>query len=701
MSPRRTFHWNRSDNLRYIPIGQPLRLARVFAALILFAGCGGGTDVPPPTTVARIGGDQQQGFINTALSVPLSVRVTGSDGLALEGVTVSWTVTSGGGSVSPATSVTDGNGVATTTWTLGPVPGQQTVTASLEDGATTTFTAVATAAVACDASIAMNVGGVCLATPARAADVQVSGGAGGAEYVAIPYYDGNFTRNAVSASATAIGAVAAVGPPTPAIGPLFTATMSGNAALMLRSDLGFERSLRRRERESLRPLVSARGARSNAALSVVPVEPRMAVVGDVLSLNANAVQSCTSPDIRQGVVRHISTNAIWVEDTGNPAGGFSTADYVEMSTAFDSHIWPTDIAAFGAPTDIDQNGKVIIFFTIKVNQLTPPSQPSSFVGGFFFSRDLFPKTNSETVNGRTLSACAGSNFAEMFYMLAPDPQGTFGNARSTQFVKDVSPGTIAHELQHLINGSRRLRVTPNSTWPEVVWMEEGLSHIAEELVYYKVSGFSPRQNLTRSQILATQALQTALVNYQFANFGRFSTYLRSTHDESPYGETASSGTAPEDWDDLATRGAIWSFLRWAADHRGSGDGDVWMRLTNNTTVGADNLRNVFGADIGGRFREWAAANYLDDAQGVPQVDVTYRQPSWNFRDVLRTVSSNNDQFPLNTFNIAGQQPTFTLADGGTAYLRFGVTANTSANVRVTSGGGQLPSGASVWFVRTK
>lgn len=688
--------------MRYIPFGQPLRLACVFAVLVLVAACGGGTDVPPAAAVARIGGDQQQGTINTVLTVPLSVRVTSSGGLALEGVTVSWTVTSGGGSVSPPTSVTDVNGVATTAWTLGPVPGQQTVTASLQDGATTTFTAVATSAVACDATISMNVGGVCLASPARAADVQVSGGTAGAEYVAIPYHDGNLTRSAVSVSATAIGAVAAAGPPTPVTVPLASATMNGSAALMRGSDPGFERALRRRERESLRPLVSRGGAGSGAVLSVTPVEPRRAVVGDVLTLNANAVQSCTNPDLRQGVVRHISTNAIWVEDTGNPTGGFSTADYVEMATAFDSHIWPTDIAAFGVPTDIDQNGKVMIFFTIRVNQLTPSSQPTSFVGGFFFSRDLFPKTNSETVNGRTLSPCAGSNFAEMFYMLAPDPQGVHGNMRTTQFVKDVSPGTIAHELQHLINGSRRLRIIPNSTWPEVVWMEEGLSHIAEELVYYKVSGFSPRQNLTRPQILATQALQNALLNYQFANFGRFSSYLRRTHDQSPYGETASSGgPAPGDWDDLETRGAIWSFLRWAADHRGSGDGDVWMRLANNPTVGVENLRNVFGTDIGGRFREWAAASYMDDAQGVPQADVTYRQPSWNFRDVLLTVSSNNGQFPLNTFNIAGLQPTFTLVDGGAAYLRFGVTANASANVRITVSGGQLPAGASVWFVRTK
>ncbi|HUF66591.1 MAG TPA: Ig-like domain-containing protein [Gemmatimonadaceae bacterium] len=677
-----------------------------FVALsVVFAGCGGGTDVQPPATVARTGGDQQQGPVNVALGVPLSVRVTAADGRPLQGVTVTWVVTAGGGTVSPASSATDANGVATTNWTLGPMPGQQAVTASIEGGSSTTFTAVASAALACGPDVTLNVGGLCLASPERAANLNVNGGSAGGEFVAIPYYDGNLARTPITVSGIATGATVAGGPPTPTVAAGAMQSINANAALMLRSDLGFERALRRRERESLRPLVSSAGlfTGGGARLSVTPVEPRLTVVGDILTLNANAQQACTSPDLRQGVVRHISANAIWVEDTGNPTGGFTTNDYNEMAAAFENHIWPTDIAAFGTTTDIDQNGRVIIFFTIRVNELTPADQPSSFIGGFFFSRDLFPKTANEVVNGRTLGPCAGSNFAEMFYLLAPDPEGDHSAPRDVGFVKRVSPGTIAHELQHLINSSRRLRVIPNSTWPEVVWMEEGLSHIAEELVYYKVTGFSPRRNLSRTDILASQPLIDALLNYQFANLGRLSTYMRTTHNESPYGETPqpATGSSPEDWDDLETRGAIWSFLRWAADHRGNTDGDTWMQLANNPVVGISNLRDVFGADIGGRLREWAAATYIDDAQGVPQTDPTFLHPSWDFRTALLTVGSNNNVFPLAVHNIAEGQSTFTLVDGGAAYLRFGVPAGGNANVRITMSGAQLPPGASVWFVRTK
>jgi len=681
-----------------------LRLACAVAVALVGAACGGGTDVPPAAAVARIAGDEQQGSINAPLSMPLSVRVTASGGAPVEGVVVNWTVTAGGGSVAPATSVTDADGVASTTWTLGPIPGQQRVTATVEGGPSTAFTAVATTALACDASIEMNVGGVCLASPSRVAEVQVRGGTSGAEYVAIPYHDGNLTRSPVTVSATAVGATAAVGPPNPAIVPTSSPALSGNGAL-LQSDLGFERRLRTRERELVRSHVSAgRAGSGGAVFSVTPGDARFVVEGDRLQLNANALDPCTNPDFREGLVKKVSTRAILVEDTGNPAGGFTDADYNDLAAAFDNDIWPTDVGAFGMHTDIDQNQRVIIFFTIRVNELTPASQPNSYVGGFFFSRDLFPKSGSTlTAANKTLGACEGSNAAEMFYMLAPDPQGVFGAKRETVFVKQVSPGTIAHELQHLINSSRRLYVTPNSANSEVVWLDEGLSHIAEELVYYRVTGFAPRQNLSRTTIVASQALQTALLNYQFANFGRLSSYLRSTNNQSPYGEstTCPAPPTPCNWDDLETRGAIWSFLRWAADHRGDSDGDVWMRLANNPVVGIANLRDVFGADIGARFREWAAANYMDDASGIPQADVTFRHPSWEYRTAILTHGSNNNQFPLATFNIAGQQPTFTLVDGGAAYLRFGIAANATATVRVTSSGGQLPSGASVWFVRTK
>ena len=71
---------------------------------------------------------------STAVIQPPGVQVTDGSGNPLAGVTVSFSVTGGGGTVSPASVVTDANGVASlASWTFGPA-GEQSVTASSAAG---------------------------------------------------------------------------------------------------------------------------------------------------------------------------------------------------------------------------------------------------------------------------------------------------------------------------------------------------------------------------------------------------------------------------------------------------------------------------------------------------------------------------------------------------------------------------------------
>ncbi len=103
----------------------------------LMAGCGGDdntTGPTPQTAVALQSGDGQTQTVGQALASPVVVRVS-RDGQALPGATVSWSVTAGGGSVNPASSTTDGSGLASTTWTLGPAVGANTLEAAVS-GAT-------------------------------------------------------------------------------------------------------------------------------------------------------------------------------------------------------------------------------------------------------------------------------------------------------------------------------------------------------------------------------------------------------------------------------------------------------------------------------------------------------------------------------------------------------------------------------------
>ena len=122
---------------------------RWVGGLLLTAGlaCGDdGTGPPGQPAIAKAtpSGDAQSGAPGAQLPSPLRVTVH-QGGVPEPLVTVTWTVSSGGGSVSPATSITGGSGIAQTIWTLGPSAGAQSVQASASgvSGSPVTFTATA------------------------------------------------------------------------------------------------------------------------------------------------------------------------------------------------------------------------------------------------------------------------------------------------------------------------------------------------------------------------------------------------------------------------------------------------------------------------------------------------------------------------------------------------------------------------------
>ena len=84
-------------------------------------------------------GNNQSGLANEPLQ-PISALVLNNDGTPAAGVPVTFTVTSGGGSVSPGTVTTNANGLATTTFTIGST-GTQTVAVTSPGLTSATFTA--------------------------------------------------------------------------------------------------------------------------------------------------------------------------------------------------------------------------------------------------------------------------------------------------------------------------------------------------------------------------------------------------------------------------------------------------------------------------------------------------------------------------------------------------------------------------------
>ncbi len=72
-----------------------------------------------------VGGNGQNGAVGDLLAEALTVRVTDASGRAVPEVSVNWSVLTGGGTISPASSGTNGSGVASAEFTLGPIEGEQ------------------------------------------------------------------------------------------------------------------------------------------------------------------------------------------------------------------------------------------------------------------------------------------------------------------------------------------------------------------------------------------------------------------------------------------------------------------------------------------------------------------------------------------------------------------------------------------------
>jgi hypothetical protein len=544
----------------------------------------------------------------------------------------------------------------------------------------------------------------------------LTGGAAGAEFALVAFNSTLDGSSALGATITGTGLGTSpsnsVGMPAAALASRMPAVRGAQA--MLVPDNSFHVRLQARAAQELRSKVSAarewyrtrqRGSASTrlGTFSVAPsysAIPSAVSVGQVVRVNVNANVGCTSPTYHGARVVAVGSKSIVLADTLNPSGGFTDADYARFAARFDTLVYPLDTEAFGAPTDIDQNGRIVILFTRAVNELTPEGA-GYYVGGFFYGRDLYPASNT---TGNALFVCSASNEGEMFYMLAPDPNGEVNrNKRRTGFVDTITTATIAHEFQHLINASRRLYVNTSARdVDETIWLNEGLSHIAEELLYFRESGKQSRSNLGGDEIYTNSRATYPIFKADgIANFSRFMSYLDSPGGNSP--------VAPDD--ELATRGATWSFLRYAVDQLYPADGAVWSRFDNSTTSGLGTLAYALGpVDLTAMFRNWALANYVDDV-GFSGMDVAYTHKSWNARSVYTTVfgSYNNAgtvftpiSYPLAVTPLSeGVEAQVAVRGASAAYYRLAVRAGREALLSFASGGAAPDAALQFLVVRTK
>jgi len=742
-----------------------MRRCSSLVLVLAVAGCADGTSTPSrPRPAAIVALTSPPGSVIVGDVVgPITVRVDASDGSPVAGVPVTFAISRGGGSLSRSTDTTGAGGVASVTYTVGTLRATNEVDAIVGDLAPVRFVFVASegpsatlvlnlhetrmpagtdivfaSAVARDAygnstngtitwkgrdttlvsatmtpsnnvriqalrrpgqtylvgtsgaatdSILVTVqdpGSPCamIAAPQALAVgqlIQMSGTSAcvhaddpAPEFALIAHY--NTTVTTTSAAFTALG--------TGVIMPDTAFKGSSVASSAVAPDVSFERALRTRESASITPWVAAARAWHRAQ---APALRARLLEGQTVDVNINAFDFCAAPRLRSARVAAATNNTIILADEANPTGGFSDAEYAAFAAMMDTLVVPLDTTNFGSPGHAVGDGRTIILFTRAVNELTAGGSPNGIVLGFFYMRDLLPQQSAA-------GDCPGSNVAEMFYMLVPDPTGSInGNIRDKAFVQNVTPSTIAHEFQHLINASRRMYENDAPRVDEEPWLNEGLSHIAEELLFYRQSGLAPTANIDGSAMPAGSVVRAAIDADQINNFRRYREYLKNPEDFSPLSYN----------DDLETRGAAWSFLRYVADRTQPLQSGFWRRLVNSTATGTTNLDNVLagsGYATLGLLRDWSVSVIGDDI--IAGMDPAYRQQSWNIPSAMAAAGV---AFPLVPRILVDTRTlTIGLTGGGTSYMRFAVAQGSDALVQVTGVNNRpLPVGLRLSIVRIK
>lgn len=455
-----------------------------------------------------------------------------------------------------------------------------------------------------------------------------------------------------------------------------------------------ENRLRRFEREQVAralPNVQRNALNPAAALSISAAQFALMAVGDTVNIRvpnlAPSANICRDFIPIRAVTRVVSGRAVILEDIASPPGKLTTSDYQGIASEFDNIIYPTDTLWFGSPTDINSDQRVTIVYTPEVNKLTPANS-NGIVGGFFFGGDLIRRTEYPTN-----SDCrAQTNEQEIFYIIAPDPNGVVnGNRRTTAGVRQVTRGTIAHEFQHMINQSVR-QYNPLVKAFETPWLNEAMAHFAEEAVGRVVRGFGESESLTEAMINPSTTDQNDYTAFFRQNQTRFRFWALRPDTASP--------TSVRARNELASRGAAWALVRYAADHYGNGNPRSFFRRlaagpeTDITNMVARAGNRPFDEIIGG----WLIANYADGLN-IPGLSTLYSYPTWDMRNVLSAV--NNNTYPLLVNTLPGPFTSQAFSGSGGYYLlrRPASAAATSFNLTTASGAAMTSQSARVWVVR--
>lgn len=374
--------------------------------------------------------------------------------------------------------------------------------------------------------------------------------------------------------------------------PAFTPAPPGTAG-------EFHQMLRVREGEVARSPFAAL-SRASAAMPALRGVP---VLGEKDTFNVCRTTACSSFNRVGATVRFVGRHGVvYVDDSLQTLSDKLTpSDIDQLGTLFDDHLFPLDTVAFGRESDLDGDGRIAILVSDEVNAITTDCSDGRIVG-YFFGGDL-------------ILTYPGSNQREVFFAFAPTlSQGNCPAVSRATALRSLPP-VLIHEMQHMISFNQH--VLRRNGDDETLWLNEGLSHYAEELGFRAI----PNQRCPNSSSCFTE--------YMSGNLFNAFEYLRDPQVTHLIAPTRPGGP-------LAERGAGWLFVSWLTDHfatdtlRGT---ELTRKLVQTANTGAQNVTAATGVPFATLAGEWHLANYLENLPGFPQQG-RLRYRSFDLRDVF-------------------------------------------------------------------
>jgi hypothetical protein len=258
----------------------------------------------------------------------------------------------------------------------------------------------------------------------------------------------------------------------------------------------------------------------------------------------------------------------------------------------------------------------------------------------------------------------------------------------------------------MINAGNRFQ-NPQVSAFEATWLDEALAHFAEDAVGRVQRGFGDLQTLAFSDLLPcnTPCSQANDFNaFFFQNLARLTYWMDKPDTYSPMSKLADTS--------LATRGAAWAIVRYAADNYSAG---LPRAFTHTLVAGPDTgFRNFNAATkvpLDTVVKGWLVSMYADHL-GVTGLDAKYQYRSYNFRNVMPPVAksvlsqSGAATYPLRVQSIGSGSDNITAKNisGTGSFFRLTVAAGAGAkNVKVldASGNNASFSGEHVYVLRVQ